>query len=152
MKVADQLPRVFQANADRFYQRVVLGTLRELPTPLINHIPLGMVKSFRFSIILDQPSRNRRSATLPPDGPADAVTTHDAGHLLVDMAVQYGPPRDERELPALFDERIATGSQLDRATIDTVYPLARPCFGIGLAKLVGELPCDPAEFTAAERR
>ena len=96
MKVADQLPRVFQANADRFYQRVVLGTLRELPTPLINHIPLGMVKSFRFSIILDQPSRNRRSATLPADAPVDAVATHDAGHLFVDMAIEYRAPRDER--------------------------------------------------------
>ncbi len=29
---ADQLPRVFQANADRFYQRVVLKTLGELTT------------------------------------------------------------------------------------------------------------------------
>jgi len=32
MTVADQLPRVFQANADRFYQRVVLRTLGELTT------------------------------------------------------------------------------------------------------------------------
>lgn len=32
MNVPDQLPRVFQANADRFYQRVVLTTLSELPT------------------------------------------------------------------------------------------------------------------------
>lgn len=32
MNVAEQLPRVFQANADRFYQRVVLATLTNLPT------------------------------------------------------------------------------------------------------------------------
>lgn len=31
MNVANQLPRVFQANADRFYQRVVLRALGELP-------------------------------------------------------------------------------------------------------------------------
>ena len=30
MSPADQLPRVFQANADRFYQRVVLATLGQL--------------------------------------------------------------------------------------------------------------------------
>lgn len=32
MQPADQLPLIFQANADRFYQRVVLKTLEELPT------------------------------------------------------------------------------------------------------------------------
>lgn len=32
MNVADQLPRVFQANADRFYQCVVLRALGDLPT------------------------------------------------------------------------------------------------------------------------
>lgn len=32
MNVADQLPRVFQANADRFYQRVILATLGQHPT------------------------------------------------------------------------------------------------------------------------
>lgn len=32
MNVADQLPRVFQAHIDRFYQRVILATLDQLPT------------------------------------------------------------------------------------------------------------------------
>lgn len=32
MNTTDQLPRVFQANADRFYQRVILGVLDQLPT------------------------------------------------------------------------------------------------------------------------
>ena len=32
MNVTDQLPRIFQANADRFYRRVVLATLDQLPT------------------------------------------------------------------------------------------------------------------------
>jgi hypothetical protein len=32
MRVADQLPRIFQANADRFYQRVILKALESLPT------------------------------------------------------------------------------------------------------------------------
>lgn len=31
MEIADQLPRVFQANVDRFYQRVILATLDQLP-------------------------------------------------------------------------------------------------------------------------
>ena len=31
MDTTDQLPRVFQANADRFYQRVILPTLDQLP-------------------------------------------------------------------------------------------------------------------------
>ena len=31
MNVADQLPRVFQANVDRFYRRVILATLGQLP-------------------------------------------------------------------------------------------------------------------------
>ena len=32
MNIADQLPRVFQANIDRFYQRVILTTFGQLPT------------------------------------------------------------------------------------------------------------------------
>lgn len=32
MNTTDQLPRVFQANADRFYQRVILPALDQLPT------------------------------------------------------------------------------------------------------------------------
>jgi hypothetical protein len=32
MNVANQLPRVFQANIHRFYQRVILTTLSQLPT------------------------------------------------------------------------------------------------------------------------
>lgn len=32
MNTTDQLPRVFQANADRFYQRVILRALDQLPT------------------------------------------------------------------------------------------------------------------------
>ena len=32
MNIADQLPRVFQANIDRFYQRVILTTLGQLST------------------------------------------------------------------------------------------------------------------------
>jgi hypothetical protein len=32
MNTTDQLPRVFQANADRFYQRVILATLSQLRT------------------------------------------------------------------------------------------------------------------------
>ena len=31
MNAKDQLPRVFQANADRFFQRVILATLDQLP-------------------------------------------------------------------------------------------------------------------------
>ncbi len=32
MDIADQLPRIFQANIDRIYQRVILATLGQLPT------------------------------------------------------------------------------------------------------------------------
>ena len=32
MGTTDQLPRVFQASTDRFYQRVILEALEQLPT------------------------------------------------------------------------------------------------------------------------
>ncbi|EPR18839.1 hypothetical protein M527_11770 [Sphingobium indicum IP26] len=31
MKIADQLPRIFQANVDRLYRRVIVVTLDQLP-------------------------------------------------------------------------------------------------------------------------
>lgn len=44
MNPSDQLPRVFQANADRFYQRVVIATLDQLP--IHNVLAAGEAKTF----------------------------------------------------------------------------------------------------------
>lgn len=43
MNAADKLPRVFQANADRFYQRVILATLGQFPTH--SELAVGQAKT-----------------------------------------------------------------------------------------------------------
>ena len=43
MNNAEQLPRIFQADADRFYQRVILATLSQLPTH--DTLVVGQAKS-----------------------------------------------------------------------------------------------------------
>lgn len=50
MNVAEQLPRVFQANADRFYQRVVLATLANLQT----HDALAEGETSDVDVFLDR--------------------------------------------------------------------------------------------------
>lgn len=44
MNLSDQLPRVFQANADRFYQRVIIATLDQLP--MHDVLTVGEAKTF----------------------------------------------------------------------------------------------------------
>lgn len=44
MNPSDQLPRVFQANGDSFYQRVIVATLDQLPMHGV--LPAGKVKTF----------------------------------------------------------------------------------------------------------
>jgi hypothetical protein len=50
VQFADQLPRTFQANADRFYLRVVVRTLGELP----NHGALAIGEASDMNAFLDQ--------------------------------------------------------------------------------------------------
>src|SRR3546814_4228399 len=63
-------------------------------------------------------------APLPPDGPGDAVTAHDAGDLPADMAFEDGPPGDKGEFAAVLDDGVFAAGEFDGAAERAFHRLA----------------------------
>ena len=65
------------------------------------------------------------------EGPGDRVSSHNAGHLLVETLFKHRPPRDQREFPAVCDERKAPARQVEAALVGACDPFAldRRCEG-----------------------
>ena len=104
-----------------------------------------------WKVTLSISCADRRPSALAPKRPRDRLATHYPGHLLAEVAFEHRPPRNQREFPALLDQREPSARKIQATAINASDPLAWLGFGIGEAKLLRKLARNPRQFAPPQQ-